>query len=136
MRLVKGDGSFFRCEPYDQIGFHNAATHVAVYHECNASEHLPFGEFGGSLQNRAYAVCQVEIVRHQYLSLPLQHTAVRRKDSRPHYGRRSQGQVHPADADRPTIGRGVPVVQEEAAQESDWSVKGVVGLIFCLLSCS
>jgi hypothetical protein len=35
---------------------------------CKPSEHLLFGEFGGALQNRPYAICEMDIVRHDYLA--------------------------------------------------------------------
>jgi hypothetical protein len=66
MRLPKGRAGSFRREPYDQVGFQNATTHVAVDHEGEPSEHLLFGKFAGALQDRPYAVCQMEVVCHEY----------------------------------------------------------------------
>jgi hypothetical protein len=64
-------------------------------HERKPSEHLLLGEFAGALQNRPHAVCEMDIVRHDYSSS----SAVRRRDSRRYCGRRSPGRVHEADAD-------------------------------------
>jgi hypothetical protein len=66
MRLAKGCGGFFRREQQYQVGFQNAATHVAVDHKREPSEHLLFGEFAGALQNRPYAVCQMDVVCQEY----------------------------------------------------------------------
>lgn len=66
MRLVQCCGSVFRREPQHEIGFQNATTHVAVHHERKSSEHHPFGKFAGALQDRPNAVCEMDIVRHDY----------------------------------------------------------------------
>jgi hypothetical protein len=66
MRFAKGCVSFFGREPQYQVRFQNAGTHVAVDHKGESSEHLLLGEFAGALQNRPYAVCQLDDVCHEY----------------------------------------------------------------------
>ena len=68
MRFAKGCVSFFGREPQYQVRFQNAATHVAVDHKRESSEHLPFREFAGALENQPYAVGEMDIVCHDYLA--------------------------------------------------------------------
>jgi hypothetical protein len=65
MGLAKGCGGFFWGEPQYQVGFQNAAKHVAVDHEGKPSEHLLFPEFAGAPQNQPYTVREMDVVRHE-----------------------------------------------------------------------
>jgi hypothetical protein len=49
----------FGRQAQNQVGFHYAAAHAAVDHECKTSEHFSFREIGAARENRSYPICEV-----------------------------------------------------------------------------
>jgi len=64
--LAKRCVDMFRRKPQYEVVFQNTATHATVDHERKPTEHVLFGKFDGTIQDRPNAVGEMSVVRHRY----------------------------------------------------------------------